>query len=68
MIKTIIFDLGNVIVKVNWDNFYKKAIVKSDKPLKYIKKYCKKVIWLDEGEIKMNGNNKEVINAYLKEN
>ena len=26
MIKTIIFDLGNVIVKVNWENFYKKLL------------------------------------------
>ena len=40
MIKTIIFDLGSVIVNVNWDNFYKKAAVKSNKPLHDIKKYC----------------------------
>ena len=55
MIKTIIFDLGNVIVKVNWNTFYKKAVVKSNKSLQYIKKYCenpsKNIIDFELGKI-----------------
>ena len=39
MIKTIIFDLGNVIVNVDWKNFYKRIAEDSGRTLDYIKKY-----------------------------
>lgn len=32
-----------------------------------IKKYCKKVIWLDKGKIKKYGNSREVVREYLNE-
>ena len=39
MINAIIFDLGNVIVKVDWGNFYEKLAEHSGKPIGFIKKY-----------------------------
>ena len=39
MIKAIIFDLGNVIVKVDKTEQYKKFSANSDKTVSYIKKY-----------------------------
>ena len=36
--------------------------------LEYIKKYCKKAMWLEKGKIKMIGPSSQVINSYLKKN
>lgn len=39
MIKVIIFDLGNVIVKVDRTNLFKELAINSNKPIEHIKKY-----------------------------
>lgn len=39
MIKTLIFDLGNVIVNVDENKFFEKSAMDSNKAVSYIKKY-----------------------------
>ncbi|MBI2646889.1 HAD family phosphatase [Candidatus Woesearchaeota archaeon] len=48
MIKTIIFDLGNVIVKVNWKELYKKFAQDSGKTIDYFKNYYENSSIMDD--------------------